>query len=79
LEALPEENVGSIPSSLFNIVRDGIITVEIDRNSSSRTKCHLGDLGVDVRAILECILKKWGVKVWTGFIWLWMKSSIWLL
>jgi hypothetical protein len=58
---------------------DGIVTVEMDRNSSSKTKCHLGDIGVDERAILECILKKRGLKIWSGFIWFWMESSIWLL
>jgi hypothetical protein len=30
---------------------------------------------VDGRIILEWILKKWGEKVWTGFIWLRMGSS----
>jgi hypothetical protein len=30
---------------------------------------HLEDLGVDGKIILEGILGKQGVKVWTGFIW----------
>jgi hypothetical protein len=28
------------------------------------------DVGVDGRKILDWILRKWGAKVWTGFIWL---------
>jgi len=31
---------------------------------------HSEDLGVDRRIILEYILRKYGRKVWTGFIWL---------
>jgi len=30
---------------------------------------HLGDLGI-AGIILKCILNKYGVKMWTGFIWL---------
>jgi hypothetical protein len=30
----------------------------------------LGDLNVDVKIILDWILEKQGVKMWTGFIWL---------
>jgi len=30
---------------------------------------HLGDLGVDGRIIVNWILKKWDVRLWTGFIW----------
>jgi hypothetical protein len=32
-------------------------------------KTHLGDLGIDGRIILECILKKWNIKVCTEFNW----------
>jgi hypothetical protein len=32
-------------------------------------RCHLKDLGVDGRIIVECALGKYGGKVWTGFIW----------
>jgi hypothetical protein len=35
-----------------------------------RGRKHLEDLGVDGRIILRCVLKKKGVRVWTGFIWL---------
>jgi len=31
---------------------------------------HLGDLGVDGRAILERMLQEQSVKEWTGFNWL---------
>jgi hypothetical protein len=31
---------------------------------------HSGDIGADRRMILNQILKKEGVKIWTGFIWL---------
>jgi hypothetical protein len=30
---------------------------------------HLEDLGIDRKAISECILGKYGGKVWTGCIW----------
>jgi hypothetical protein len=31
-------------------------------------KNHLGDVGVEESTTLDWILKKWRVKVWTGFI-----------
>jgi hypothetical protein len=31
---------------------------------------HSEDLGVDGKITSECILEKYGGKVWTGFIWL---------
>jgi hypothetical protein len=31
---------------------------------------HLEDSGMDGRIILICILKKLGIRVWTGFNWL---------
>jgi len=31
---------------------------------------HLEDLGIYEKIILEWILRKYGGKVWTGFIWL---------
>ena len=35
-----------------------------------RERDHLGDLGVDGRIILSCILRKWDVGVWTEWSWL---------
>jgi hypothetical protein len=29
---------------------------------------HPGHLGVDEKIILECVLWKWGGKLWTGFV-----------
>jgi hypothetical protein len=37
---------------------------------------HLGELGIDGRKILKQIIKKQSVRVWTGFIWLGIQSSI---
>jgi hypothetical protein len=39
------------------------------------SKSFLVDLSVDGRIILKCIVKKYGVKMWTGFIWIRIKSS----
>jgi hypothetical protein len=36
---------------------------------------HLLDLGMDGRILLECILLKYGGKVWTGCIWLRIGTS----
>jgi hypothetical protein len=36
---------------------------------------HLGDISVDGRIILKRILNKYGVMMWTGFIWLRTGSS----
>jgi hypothetical protein len=33
------------------------------------------NLGVDERIVLEWILEKYGMKLWTGFIWLWIGTS----
>jgi hypothetical protein len=33
------------------------------------------EIGVDVKIILECILRKWGGKVWSGCIWLGIRTS----
>jgi len=38
-------------------------------------KYHVGDLGLDRRIILNCIYKKWGLMVWTIFIWIRIGSS----
>ena len=35
-----------------------------------RERAHLEDPGVDGRAILRRIFRKWDVGVWTGSIWL---------
>jgi len=36
---------------------------------------HLEDLDVNGKIMLEWILGKWGVKMWTGFIWLRIRNS----
>jgi hypothetical protein len=36
---------------------------------------HLEDLGVDVKVILEWILRKYGGKLWTGCMWLRIGTS----
>jgi hypothetical protein len=36
---------------------------------------HLEDLSIDGSVILKCVLKKYGVRMWTGFIWLRIGSS----
>jgi hypothetical protein len=36
---------------------------------------HWGNQGMDGRIILEFVLKEYGVRIWTGFIWLRMSSS----
>jgi hypothetical protein len=41
--------------------------------------CHLGDLGLDERIILKCILVQYGVNMWTGFNWLRVRFSDGLL
>jgi len=33
-------------------------------------RCHVEDLGVDERIILNWILKVWNRRAWAGFIWL---------
>ena len=35
-----------------------------------KERAHLEDPGVDGRKILGWIFRKWGVKAWTGSIWL---------
>jgi hypothetical protein len=42
-------------------------------------KDHLGDLGVDGRILLQYVLKKYGMTMRTGFIWLKKGFSGWLL
>jgi hypothetical protein len=42
---------------------------------NSKGKDHSGNLGVDGRLILECILGKEGGKMWSGFIWLRIRTS----
>jgi hypothetical protein len=36
---------------------------------SLKGRDHLEDTGVDGRRILKWISRKWGFKVWLGFIW----------
>jgi hypothetical protein len=38
-------------------------------------RVRLKDLGVDGKIILKCILGEYGGNVWTGFIWLWIRTS----
>jgi len=40
-----------------------------------RERDHLGDPGVDGRIILRWIFRKWDVGVWTGSIWLRMRTG----
>jgi hypothetical protein len=40
---------------------------------------YLEDLDIDGSIILKRMLEKWGGKVWTGFIWLRIGTSGWLL
>jgi hypothetical protein len=42
-------------------------------------KNHLGDIGIDGRIILEWIFENQGRKLWTGFVWLRIGTSKWLL
>jgi hypothetical protein len=35
-----------------------------------KARSHLGEVGVDGKIVLEWILEKFGMRVWTGFIWL---------
>jgi hypothetical protein len=37
---------------------------------------HLEELGVEGRVISKWIKNKWGVRVWTGFEWLRIVSSL---
>jgi hypothetical protein len=37
---------------------------------SLKGRDHLEDLDIDRRIILKCILGKYGVRMWTRFIWL---------
>jgi hypothetical protein len=36
---------------------------------------HFGDLGLDGRIILNCILKEYSLGVWIGFFWVRIDSS----
>jgi hypothetical protein len=36
---------------------------------------HSEDMAIGARIILECILEKWGDKLWTGFIWFGKRPS----
>jgi hypothetical protein len=40
---------------------------------------HSEDLVVDGRIILECVLKEYGVKMWTGLNWLMIGTYLGLL
>jgi len=50
----------------------------MQRNSWSeilKGRGHLGDLGVDGKIILIWLLNKYGVRMWTEFNWIWIRSS----
>jgi hypothetical protein len=49
------------------------------RLESLKGRGHMEDLGVDEIVILKWILRKEGVRLWTGFIWLRMGTGWWLL
>jgi hypothetical protein len=36
---------------------------------------HLGDSGIDGKILLEWISGKYGGRVWTGCIWLWIQTN----
>jgi hypothetical protein len=38
-------------------------------------ECNLEDIGVDGRAFLKEILKKWNHRTWTKLIWLMIKTG----
>jgi hypothetical protein len=38
-------------------------------------KKRLRDIHIDERIILKCILRKYSVRFWAGFIWLRIRSS----
>jgi hypothetical protein len=40
---------------------------------------HMEDVGIGGRIILKLILEKWAGRMWTGFIWLRIGTSCWLL
>jgi hypothetical protein len=35
-----------------------------------KTEDYLGDVGMDERVVLKSILMKYGISMWTAFIWL---------
>jgi hypothetical protein len=35
----------------------------------------MGDLGIGERTVLKSVLKKQGMRTWTGFMWLWIATG----
>jgi hypothetical protein len=49
------------------------LVIKLSENLKGRN--HLGNLVVDGRIILKLILWKYGGRVWTGFIWLRIRTG----
>jgi hypothetical protein len=42
----------------------------------SEGNIHLRDLGIERRMLLKCISKKYDTRVWAGFIWVRIMTSV---